>query len=424
MDSFLLPPLFLPIMIPKIITIQNKHLPEKPGVYLYKDDQAKVIYVGKATSLKRRVSSYWTGAKDAKTTELLTRIRSIEYIVCGSVLEALVQEANLIRRYQPKYNILARDDKSFLYVAFTRGDWSHPVLLRGYDLARESKHKYLATFGPFIQPAALRAALEILRNIFPFSYCEPNQKRACFDYHLGKCPGVCVGLADKFVYRENIHSLIKFFKGESAAIIKDGKKKMKDAAEAGAYESAAKYRDRINALTHVRDMSVLTREAAPQEFVDVFGRIEGYDISNISGEHAVGSMVVFEDGVPKKTAYRIFHIKEVAGANDVASLHEVISRRVLHDEWKKPDIVLIDGGRGQLNAVMPIFEAAGWTMPVFGMAKGPDRKNDEVIPADPTDWELKRIVESQKQLFVRVRDEAHRFAISKYRLRHRKSLIV
>jgi len=130
------------------------------------------------------------------------------------------------------------------------------------------------------------------------------------------------------------------------------------AAKAGEYEAAARYRDQIRALTHVRDMSLLTREAAPQEFINVFGRIEGYDISNIGGEHAVGSMVVFEDGLPKKAAYRIFHIKEVQGANDVASLSEVISRRVKHDEWKRPDIVLIDGGRGQLNAVMPIFAHA------------------------------------------------------------------
>ena len=410
-------------MIPKQITIQNGRLPDHPGVYLYRTATNKVIYVGKATSLKRRVSSYWSGAKDAKTTELLTHVRSIEYLVCGSVLEALVMEANLIRRYQPKYNILARDDKSFLYVAFTRAEFSHPVLLRGYDLAHESKHKYLATFGPFIQASALKAALEILRRIFPFSYCEPNQKRACFDFHIGKCPGVCIGIADKNVYRENIAGLIKFFKGESAAIIKDAKKKMAAAAKAQDFEAAAEFRNRIYNLTHVRDMSILTREAAPQEFVNVFGRIEGYDISNISGEHAVGSMVVFEDGVAKKSAYRIFHIKDVEGANDVASLSEVLSRRVKHDEWKRPDIILIDGGRGQLNAVMPIFENAGWNMPVFGLAKGPDRKNDEVIPADPSDWELKRIVESQKRLFQQVRDEAHRFAISKYRMRHRKTLV-
>jgi len=410
-------------MIPKEITIQNKHLPDKPGVYLYRNATNKVIYVGKATSLKRRVSSYWSGAKDAKTTELLTHVRSIEYLVCGSVLEALVMEANLIRRYQPKYNILARDDKSFLYVAFTRAEFSHPVLLRGYDLAHESKHKYLATFGPFIQASALKAALEILRRIFPFSYCEPNQKRACFDFHIGKCPGVCIGIADKDVYRENIAGLIKFFKGESAAIIKDAKKKMAAAAKAQDFEAAAEFRNRIYNLTHVRDMSILTREAAPQEFVNVFGRIEGYDISNISGEHAVGSMVVFEDGVAKKSAYRIFHIKDVEGANDVASLSEVLSRRVKHDEWKRPDIILIDGGRGQLNAVMPIFEKADWHMPVFGLSKGPDRKNDEVIPADPSDWELKRIVESQKRLFQQVRDEAHRFAISKYRARHRKAMV-
>jgi excinuclease ABC subunit C len=412
------------IMIPKEITIQNKYLPDKPGVYLYRNSTNKVIYVGKATSLKRRVSSYWIGVKDAKTTELIARVVSIEYIVCGSVLEALVMEANLIRRYQPKYNILGLDDKSFLYLAFSRTEFPHPVLLRGYELARMPKNKFLATFGPFIQPASLRAALEILRRIFPFSYCEPGQKRACFDYHLGKCPGVCIGVADKAVYRENIRSLIKLFKGESLAIIKESKKKMAVASAAGEYEQAALYRDRVRALTHVRDMSLLTREGVTNDFVNVFGRIEGYDISNIGGEYAVGSMVVFEDGVAKKSSYRIFHIKDVVGSNDVAMMAEVLRRRVRHAEWRRPDIILIDGGRGQLNAVKLVLEAASWKVPMIGIAKGITRKNDEIVPADFSDWELKRLIESQKRLFQQVRDEAHRFAISKYRARHRKAMII
>ncbi len=410
------------IMIPSTITIQNKVLPDHPGVYLYKNAVGKVIYVGKASSLKRRVSSYWSGAKDAKTTELLRHIRSIEYLVCGSVLEALVMEANFIRRFQPKYNILGLDDKSFIYVAFTRTEYPRPILLRGYELAREPKSKYLATFGPYIQPASLRAALEILRRIFPYSNCTPGQKRPCFDFHIGKCPGVCVGVADKKEYQENIKALIKFFKGESAAIIKDAKKKMAEAAKAEDYETAAIMRNRAYALTHVRDISILTREAAPQEFVDVFGRIEGYDISNIGGEYAVGSMVVFEDGVAKKSAYRIFHIKDVKGSNDVAMMAEVLRRRVRHVEWKRPDIILIDGGRGQLNAVSTVLAAASWNVPLFGIAKGITRKNDEIVSADPSDWELKRLIETQKRLFQQVRDEAHRFAISKYRRRHRASL--
>lgn len=410
-------------MIPKTITIQNKVLPDKPGVYIYRNDHGTVIYVGKATSLKRRVSSYWTGAKDAKTTELISHVASIEYNVCGSVLEALVMEANLIRRWQPKYNILSRDDKSFLYLAFTKTDFPRPVYLRGYELAREPKSKYKATFGPFIQPASLRAAMEILRGIFPYSNCEPGQKRSCFDFHIGKCTGVCIGAADKHEYNENIRELIRFFRGESAAIIKDAKKKMAEAAKREDYETAAELRNRIYALTHVRDVSVLTRETSPSEFIDVFGRIEGYDISNVSGEHAVGSMVVFEDGEPKKSAYRIFHIKEVEGSNDVAMMAETISRRVKHDEWRKPDVILIDGGRGQLNAVLPILKEAGWHMPIFGIAKGVSRKNDEIVPAEANDWELKRLIESRKRLFQQVRDEAHRFAISKYRARHRKALV-
>jgi excinuclease ABC subunit C len=410
-------------MIPHTIKIQDNRLPECPGVYIYKNSRGAVIYVGKATSLKRRVGSYWTGVKDAKTTELLRHIAVIEYLVCGSVLEALVMEANLIRRYQPKYNILGLDDKSFLYLALTKTEFPRPVLLRGYELARMPKGKFLDTFGPFIHTAPLRAALEILRHIFPYSNCEPGQKRACFDYHLGKCPGVCIGVADKKIYRDNIRSMIQFLKGQSATIIKDSKKKMLAASAAGEYERAAMYRDRVRALTHVRDVSLLTRENIASEFVDVFGRVEGYDISNIAGEFAVGSMVVFEDGMPKKSAYRIFHIKDVVGANDVAMMAEVLRRRVRHPEWKRPDIILIDGGRGQLNAVKTVLTAASWNVPMVGIAKGITRKKDEIVPADPNDWELKRVVQGQKNLFIRVRDEAHRFAIAKYRKRHRNSLI-
>jgi len=410
-------------MIPKNVTIQHGILPDKPGVYLYKDAKGKVLYVGKATSLKRRVGSYWVGAKDAKTTELIRRVRSIDHLVTGSVLEALVMEANLIRRYQPKYNILEKDDTSFLHLAFTRTEFPRPVLLRGYELARMPKRKFLAIFGPFIQATSLRAALDILRRIFPFSYCEPGRKRPCFDYHIGKCPGVCIGVADKKTYRENIRELIRFFRGERAAIVRDARKKMASAAAAQEYELAARYRNRVNALTHVRDVSILTREAPPQEFVNVFGRIEGYDISNIGGEHAVGSMVVFEDGRPKKSAYRIFHIRDVRGSNDVAMMAEVVRRRVRHREWKRPDIMMIDGGRGQLNAVRLVLEGARWEVPMIGIAKGITRKKDDIIPADPQDWELKRLIETQKALFQRVRDEAHRFAIKKYRSRHRKALL-
>jgi excinuclease ABC subunit C len=294
--------------------------------------------------------------------------------------------------------------------------------LRGYELARLTKSRFIASFGPYIQPASLRAALEILRRIFPYSNCEPGQKRPCFDFHIGKCPGVCVGLADRKEYMENIKGLIKFFKGESAALIRESKRQMAEAAERQEYERAAMFRNRVRALTHVRDVSILTREAAPQEFTDVFGRIEGYDISNIGGDFPVGSMVVFEDGEPKKSAYRIFHIREVKGSNDVAMMQEVLRRRVRHPEWKRPDIILIDGGRGQLNAVRTVLAAANWKVPMVGIAKGITRKNDEIVPADPQDWELKRLIESQKRLFQRVRDEAHRFAISKYRRRHRLSM--
>jgi excinuclease ABC subunit C len=235
---------------------------------------------------------------------------------------------------------------------------------------------------------------------------------------------VCIGVANKVTYRDNIKNLIRFFRGEKAIIVRDARKKMIEAANAHEFERAAMFRNRVNALTHVRDIAVLTREETPQEFVDIFGRIEGYDISNIGGEFPVGSMVVFEDGKKKAAAYRLFNIHDVKGSNDVAMMQEMLRRRVRHPEWRRPDVILIDGGRGQLNAVKLVLQAARWNVPLVGIAKGVTRKNDEIVPGDAQDWELKRLIETQKRLFQQVRDEAHRFAITRYRKKHRKSLIV
>lgn len=407
-------------MIPSSVRVKNNELPDVPGVYLMKDAGGNVIYVGKATSLKRRVSSYFQRPHEARIQEMVSKIRAIDYITKPTAIEALILEANLIKYYFPPYNVKDKDNKSFLYLAITDEDFPRPLLVRGKDLGDDASKRYKAVFGPYTSPRSLRAALDLVRKAFPWSVCEPGQKRACFYHHLKLCPGVCVGAISRREYAKIIRDLIKFFEGKKDDLLRQYKREMKTAAKEKRYEDAAELRNRIFFLEHIQDVAVLKREdehvdriregEAP---VNVFGRIEGYDISNISGTSSVASMVVFEEGAPAKQEYRKFRIRTVAGSNDVASMRETLARR-FRNAWRKPDLILIDGGWPQVNAAMQVVRHFGLGIPVVGLAKGPERDKDELI-CEQTNMEICRICERHKDLLVAVRDEAHRFAIAYHR---------
>lgn len=407
-------------MIPSSVRVKNNELPDVPGVYLMKDAGGNVIYVGKATSLKRRVSSYFQRPHEARIQEMVSKIRTIDYITKPTAIEALILEANLIKYYFPPYNVKDKDNKSFLYLAITDEDFPRPLLVRGKDLGDDASKRYKAVFGPYTSPRSLRAALDLVRKAFPWSVCEPGQKRACFYHHLKLCPGVCVGAISGREYAKIIRDLIKFFEGKKDDLLRRYKREMKTAAKEKRYEDAAELRNRIFFLEHIQDVAVLKREdehvdriregEAP---VNVFGRIEGYDISNISGTSSVASMVVFEEGAPAKQEYRKFRIRTVAGSNDVASMRETLARR-FRNAWRKPDLILIDGGWPQVNAAMQVVRHFGLGIPVVGLAKGPERDKDELI-CEQTNMEICRICERHKDLLVAVRDEAHRFAIAYHR---------
>lgn len=406
--------------VPKSIKIKNNKLPNQPGVYLMRDKRGEIIYVGKATSLKKRVSSYFTKAHDDKTASLVQEIKSIDYQITPSVLEALILEANLIKKYLPKYNVREKDDKSFLYLVVTKEDFPRPLLIRGLELRRKDINKYKAIFGPYLSARSLRAAMDLVRRMIPYSTCEPGQKRACFNYQIGKCPGVCIRAISKTEYAKIIRNLILFFQGKKTQVLKNLKKQMKEFSEKQKFEQAARVRNQIKALEHIHDIALLKREEptpgvglAGEKFINIFGRIEGYDISNIGGKFAVGSMVVFEDGEPAKSEYRKFKIKWIKGANDVAMLKEILVRR-FKNKWPHSEIIVIDGGRGQVNACLEVLKRFRLNIPVVGIAKGVTRKKDEFI-YDRKDPELKRVVKQYEETLIRVRDEAHRFAVKYHR---------
>ncbi len=422
--------LYSSAMIPDYVKIKNRTLPDEPGVYLMKNAAGKVIYVGKATSLKRRVASYFQkrilDERGERIEQMVSEIRSIDYIVKPTVIEALILEANLIKYYFPPYNVKDKDNKSFLYLVITKEDFPQPLLIRGTELGDDAAKKYKAVFGPYTSPHSLRAALDLIRKAIPWSTCEsPDTKskrepKACFYYHLKQCPGVCIGAISKQDYAKIIRDLIKLFSGKKDDLLKQYKREMKAASQVRDFEQAADLRDKIFFLEHIQDVAVLKREDTDidkiregEAPINLFGRIEGYDISNISGTSSVSSMVVFENGAPAKAEYRKFRIKTVVGSNDVASIKETLMRR-FRNSWRKPDLILIDGGIPQVNAAIQVVRHFELGIPVVGLAKGPDRKKDELI-CDRNNLEICKLCASHKDLLVHVRDEAHRFAISYHR---------
>ncbi len=430
-------------MIPNTIKIQNGELPDEPGVYLYFDAQGRVLYVGKATSLKRRVGSYFNKAHDRRIEELVSKIRQIKYIETPTVIEALVLEANKIKELKPKYNILQRDDKSFLYLVITNESYPRPQFLRGHDLKKlginpfkpvlsaKAKKKFLRVFGPYTSSRSLRMALDLVRRIVPWSDCQPPEEtgrdRPCFNASIGKCSGVCAGAVGKREYKKVIRQLILFFEGKKKKLAREIQKEMEVAAKELRFEDAAVLRRKLYALEHIRDVALVGKDDVELPYgeidsgslINLNGRIEAFDISNISGQHAVGSMVVFEGGRPAKSQYRKFKIKTVSGANDVAMMEEVIRRRLrraqIHpNAWPLPEVMVIDGGKPQVNRVQAVLDELGVHVPIVGLAKGLDRKQDRLI-YDRGNEELLRVARRGKELFQRARDEAHRFAVKYHR---------
>ncbi len=464
-------------MIPLHIKIKNNELPDTPGVYLMKDAAGTVLYVGKATSLRRRVRQHFERPHSNLIEEMTRLVEEIDYIEKPTALEALILEANLIKLYWPKYNTDQKDDKSFLYLAITDERYPRPILVRGNQLGEgraiigdvaklvrvgksasqggvvsvsEGKKvaglRYTHLFGPYTSSHSLRVALELIRKIIPWSTCVPGQKRACFYVHLRQCPGVCIEAITVTEYRKIIRDLIRFFEGKKDMIVKAYRRNMLRAAREKRFEEAALWRNRVHALEHIQDVAMLSREdgvgatfmspvrptegegdmnVAPTKKMDqyIYGRIEGYDISHVSGTSTVASMVVFERGAPSKGEYRKFKINDVEGANDVASMQEVLRRRFRHSEWHRPNLLLIDGGMPQVHAVEQVVHGElSLSIPIVGIAKGVGRKRNDLV-FTTADVELAEACRRHHLVLEQVRDEAHRFAITFHRkLRSRKFL--
>lgn len=408
-----------------IFTIKSYNsLSSSPGVYFFRDKEGKLLYIGKAINLKRRVSSYFQKKHaDPRIEEMVAKIAKIDCKETDSVIEALILEANLIRTRQPFYNIKLKDDKTFVNIAISDEEFPRVFVVRLSARRLYKNIKIKKLFGPYPSANTARVALKILRRIFPFRGLEKTKEGERFYREILSIP------IEKARYSGIIKNLILFLSGKKKRIIRNMKKEMSLAAKRQDYEEAACFRDKMYALEHIQDVALIKSDEWTEnmESVNAPRRIEAYDISNIFGEHAVGSMVVFTGGKIDKDQYRRFRIKRVSGISDPAMMAEVIERRLNHDDWPKPDLIILDGGLGQLNAIRKVIKRRGADIPLLAIAKGPTRKGEKIFMTKNASLaaHLDSIVESKresrrapyfdKEIILAIRDESHRFAITYHR---------
>ena len=455
-------------------------LPRKPGVYLFKKGR-ETLYIGKAENIRERVRNHFQ-QPSFRDNLFISKVKKIGYLKTGSEIEALILEANLIKKYQPKFNVLWRDDKNYFFVGITKEEFprvfiTHQIKTQKSKVKSQNYSLKLKTLymGPFVDGKALKQTLKVLRKVFPYRTCKKIPKKPCLWYQLGRCPAPCLlksNLASqlpnakekiKNECQKNARAILKIFQGKPTQLLKILKKEMTLLANSQEYERAAKVRDQIEALENILKHAKIFQTENIKEITNwqetektikrllkikkKIKRIEGYDVSNIQGAEATGSMVVFENGKPNKAEYRKFKIHPVksgaaeggAGAplkagqfnrvkiagkpNDVAMIKEIISRRLNHPEWNFPQVILIDGGVAQLNAALKVKSQISKLktttqksklkgIKMLALAK---RKNELYIEGKNKPVLLKDLSQELSNLILQIRDEAHRFALAYHR---------
>ncbi|MEI6378475.1 MAG: excinuclease ABC subunit UvrC [Candidatus Falkowbacteria bacterium] len=405
--------------------IKDLGLPATPGSYQFFNSKGQIIYVGKAVNLLARVSSYWRDSANLTPAKarMLTEIERVEWKTVDSEIEALLLEANLIKKYQPAYNVLLRDDKRFSYIKVSLED-EVPGLFAVRQLDQSGKY-----YGPFVSGRAVRETLKALRRIWPYCTTRKVAAKPCFYYQIGRCLGACGGLVTRAEYmKQVIKPIIAFLDGKKDKVVADMERQAKRLAKAGDEEGAARINWQIRNMREVlegtRVLSVgekyendVVELAKVLQLAKVPQRIEGYDLSNIFSQQAVGSMVVFAGGEPDKSQYRKFKIKgSVLG--DTEMLSEIFERR-LGNDWPLPDLIIIDGGKAQLNTVTRILKKHKLDILAISISKGEGLRSamapDKLFfPGQALPLELP-LASPALHLVKRVRDEAHRFAIGFHR---------
>ena len=406
-------------------------LPVDPGVYFHKNAAGEIIYVGKAAVLKNRVRQYFQKShKDAKTEALVREIFDTDWIVVDTEMDALFLESEMIKRYMPKWNILLRDDKTVSYVRITMNE-EVPYI----SFTRNPVDDKATYIGPFYGKSAVEKAVRSLRRIFPY-YTRPYTGKKTLNTDLGLTPGIEIGKCTPKDYKRNLRKLIRYLKGDREKLLKELEKTMHAEAAVGNYELAAEARNQLFGLKELKKKIVfsdkefldISSDQALKQLQDLLGldnpprRIEGYDISHQSGENTVGSMVVFINGASARSEYRKFKVR-TSRNDDLKSMTEVISRRLKHPEWDFPDLIILDGGETQVNAILPLVEP--YNIPVIGRDKSGDHTKSAGVKIFVPSKGITQISSGSHiaRLIARIDEEAHRFAITYHSLLKRKSML-
>lgn len=400
-------------------------LPEAPGVYIYKDAGGNIIYIGKAKILKKRVQSYFHRFLSGKTQALVSRIADLEYILTPTEFQAQLLEASLIKEKQPLYNISLKDDKSFPLIRISGDEFPVITICRNKDLGKR-RNDAAVYYGPYANSRILRQALKAIRKIFGFRTCAVMPQKPCLYHRLRLCPAPCAGRISRREYAGIIQDIRLFLDSKYEELVDKLSFEMRRASEERRFEDAAALRDRIFALCAIGRDRVRFTSADELEDLKKLARlkamplrIEGFDISNISGQDATGSMVSFYKGAPDKKNYRRFKIRTVSGADDYAMIREVVRRRysrLAAEKKELPDLILIDGGRQHLAATLETLEGIGVSCPVLSIAK-----EDENLYIKGMEKPVRLAYDTPAlNLIRRVRDEAHRFARAYHHLLHKK----
>ncbi len=441
-------------MTPETFTKQfAEQLPDVPGAYFFLDGKGEIVYIGKATSLKDRVRSYFVQdmllTRGPKIVRMLERAESIEWQVTDSALEALLLEAELIKKHRPPYNTDVKDDKSWNMVVITEEKFPRVLVERGRTMQNEKckmknegnqgrenrEYNIRKTFGPFPSGGSLKEAVKIVRRIFPFrDRCVPyedqkNSKKGntlgmkpCFNAQIGLCPGMCAGKISAREYAKTIRNITMFFEGKKTKLVQNLEREMKREARALRFERANAIKKTLFALGHIQDVALLKRnlfEKDREAFASVVGssyRIEAYDVAHLGGKETVGVMTVVSGGSAEKNEYRKFIIRGDTHGNDLAALEELLRRRFAHPEWTFPSLVVVDGGTLQYHVAKAVLSEYSLDIPIVSVVKD-DRHNPKGI-LGPT-----RERDAFKNDILFANSEAHRYAISFHRKRRGKAFL-
>ncbi len=408
-------------------------LPDKPGVYFFKKGK-DILYIGKATSLKDRVKSYF--GKDLIETrgpilvDMVFGADKIDFQVTDSVLEAIILEANLIKKYQPKYNTKEKSDKSFNYVCITREPLPKVVIVRGKNLTpshfsslrpsleykggtlgklkmESGSVSFTSIFGPYTSGSQLREAMKIIRRIFPFL---DDKSKNYMEFY--KQINLVPDLNDQTMYLENIKNIKLFFEGKKKRVLKNLQKEMREYAQKREFEKAGEAKRQMFALQHINDVALLGKDKIKKNGI----KIEAYDVAHMGGKNMAGVMVVLEDGELNKSEYKKFKIRTQNDANDTGALKEILERRLAHEEWSYPNLIVVDGGVAQLNVTKRVLKKMNLKIKAASVVKDDRHKPKNILGGADVEKKYKKDI-------LLINNEAHRFAVAYHKKMRNKNFL-